>query len=159
MERSLVLIKPDALQRDLVGEIINRLEHKGLQLVGIKMSVLTEELLDVHYAHLSGRDFFDEVKSFMRSTPIIASCWQGVDCVATIRLLCGTTTAREAQPGTVRGDLAMSVQSNLVHASDTPETAEIEIERFFSAAELFDYEDRLDYFIYSRREAKQKESK
>jgi nucleoside-diphosphate kinase len=152
MERTLVLIKPDAIQRDLAGDIITRFERKGLKLVGIKMISLDDELLDVHYSHLSGRDFFAEIKTFMRSTPVIACCWEGVDCVDTVRLLCGITKAREAEPGTIRGDLAMSVQANLVHASDSLETAQVEIERFFKPEELFDYEDVLQPFIYSSRE-------
>jgi len=157
MERTLVLIKPDALQRDIVGEIISRLERKGLKLVGMKMTTLSEDLLDEHYSHLRGKDFFPEIKSFMRSTPVIASCWEGVDCVSTVRSLCGTTLAREAVPGTIRGDLAMSVQANLVHASDSIETAKAEVDRFFTSSELFNYEDRLEYFIYSSREAGTKE--
>jgi len=152
MERTLVLIKPDALQRDLAGEIIKIFERKGLKLVGIKMMALTDTLLDEHYSHLTGRDFFAEIKTFMRSTPIIACCWEGVDCVNTVRLLCGITKAREAAPGTIRGDYAMSVQANLVHASDSLETAGVEIERFFKPAELFDYEDALNPFVYSSRE-------
>ena len=152
MERTLVLIKPDALQRDLVGEIITRLERKGLKLIGIKMIALTEDLLDTHYIHLRERDFFPEVKAFMRSTPIIASCWEGTDCVNTVRKLCGVTMARQAEPGTIRGDLAMSVQANLVHASDTGDTAITEVGRFFATHELFDYTDQLEYFIYSTRE-------
>lgn len=152
MERTLVLIKPDAIQRDLAGEIIRIFERKGLKLVGIKMMTLDDALLDVHYSHLAGRDFFGEIKTFMRSTPVIACCWEGVDCVNTVRVLCGITKAREAAPGTIRGDLAMSVQANLVHASDSLETAVVEIERFFSSDELFDYEDVLSPFIYSSRE-------
>jgi nucleoside-diphosphate kinase len=152
MERTLVLIKPDAMQRDLVGELIQRFERKGLKLVGIKMMALPDELLDEHYSHLAGRDFFAEIKTFMRSTPIIACCWEGVDCVNTVRIMCGITKAREAAPGTIRGDLAMSVQANLVHASDSLETAEVEIPRFFAAGELFEYEDVLNPFIYSSRE-------
>jgi nucleoside-diphosphate kinase len=152
MERTLVLIKPDAIERDLVGEIIQRLERKGLKLVGMKMIALEDKLLNVHYSHLAGRDFFAEIKSFMRNTPVIACCWEGVDCVDTVRLLCGITKAREAAPGTIRGDLAMSVQANLVHASDSLETARAEIERFFSPEELFEYEDVLNPFIYNSRE-------
>jgi nucleoside-diphosphate kinase len=152
MERTLVLIKPDAIQRDLVGEIIQRLERKGLNLVGIKMISLSDALLDEHYSHLAGRDFFGEIKTFMRSTPVIACCWEGVDCVDTVRALCGITKAREATPGTIRGDLAMSVQANLVHASDSLETARVEVERFFAPEELFGYEDVLNPFIYNSRE-------
>lgn len=152
MERTLVLIKPDAMQRDLVGELIQRFERKGLKLVGIKMMALSDELLDEHYSHLAGRDFFAEIRTFMRSTPVIACCWEGVDCVNTVRIMCGITKAREADPGTIRGDLAMSVQANLVHASDSLETAEVEIPRFFNANELFEYEDVLNPFIYNSRE-------
>ena len=152
MERTLVLIKPDAIQRDLAGEIIRIFERKGLKLVGIKMMTLDDALLDVHYSHLAGRDFFGEIKTFMRSTPVIACCWEGVDCVNTVRVLCGITKAREAAPGTIRGDLAMSVQANLVHASDSLETADVEVARFFDADELFEYEDVLNPFIYSSRE-------
>ncbi|HET9921020.1 MAG TPA: nucleoside-diphosphate kinase [Ktedonobacteraceae bacterium] len=152
MERTLVLIKPDAVQRDLVGEVIKRFEQKGLKLVGIKMMALNDSLLNEHYSHLVGRDFFTEVKTFMRSTPIIACCWEGTDCVDTVRRLCGITKAREAEPGTVRGDLAMSVQANLVHASDSLETAQAEVPRFFKSDELFEYEDVLNPFIYSSRE-------
>src|SRR5712691_12683646 len=152
MERTLVLIKPDAMQRDLVGELIQRFERKGLKLVGIKMMALPDDLLDEHYSHLVGRDFFAEIKTFMRSTPIIACCWEGVDCVDTVRTMCGITKAREAAPGTIRGDLAMSVQANLVHASDSLETAEVEVARFFDADELFEYEDVLNPFVYSSRE-------
>ncbi len=152
MERTLVLIKPDAIQRDLVGELIQRFERKSLKLVGIKMMALSDDLLDEHYSHLVGRDFFAEIKTFMRSTPIIACCWEGVDCVNTVRAMCGITKAREAAPGTIRGDLAMSVQANLVHASDSLETAEVEVARFFNANELFAYEDVLNPFVYSSRE-------
>jgi nucleoside-diphosphate kinase len=152
MERTLVLIKPDAIQRDLIGDIIRQFERKGLKLVGIKMMTLSNDLLEEHYSHLRGRDFFTEVMTFMRSTPIIACCWEGVDCVDTVRLLCGITKAREAEPGTIRGELAMSVQANLVHASDSLETAGVEIERFFKPGELFDYKDVLQPFIYSSRE-------
>ena len=140
------------MQRDLVGELIQRFERKGLKLVGIKMMALSDELLDEHYSHLAGRDFFAEIKTFMRSTPIIACCWEGVDCVNTVRIMCGITKAREAAPGTIRGDLAMSVQANLVHASDSLETAEVEVPRFFKENELFDYEDVLNPFIYNSRE-------
>ena len=152
MERTLILIKPDAVQRDLVGEIISLFERKGLKIVGMKMMQLSDELLDEHYSHLKGRDFFGEIKNFMRSTPVIACCLEGVDCVDTVRLMCGITKAREAAPGTIRGDYAMSVQANLVHASDSQETAEVEIPRFFASNELFEYEDVLNPFIYNSRE-------
>ena len=152
MERTLVLIKPDAVQRDLVGEIISIFERKGLRLVGMKMMVLTDQLLDEHYSHLREKSFFGEIKGFMKSTPVVACCLEGVDCVNTVRLLCGITKAREAAPGTIRGSYAMSVQANLVHASDSLETARVEVERFFKTDELFTYEDALQGFVYSPAE-------
>ena len=152
MERTLVLIKPDAIQRDLIGEIISRLERKGLKLIGIKMMNLSDEILKKHYSHVRERDFFPELNSFMRTTPVIACCWEGVDCVSTVRLLCGATKAREAEPGSVRGDFAMSNQANIIHASDSDETAVAEVERFFKPTELFEYEDALRPFIYSSTE-------
>jgi len=155
MERTLVLMKPDALQRDLVGEILSRIERKGLKLVGLKMMQLSDALLNEHYSHLVGRSFFPEVKSFMQLTPVIACCWEGVDCVKTVRDLCGVTKAREAAAGTIRGQFALSVQANLIHCSDSLQAARLEVERFFKSEELFTYDDVLAHYIYnsSEREA------
>ncbi|GCE46654.1 nucleoside diphosphate kinase [Thermosporothrix hazakensis] len=152
MERTLVLLKPDAIQRDLVGEILSRFERKGLKIVGLKMMQLSDELLNEHYSHLVGRDFFPEVKSFMQLTPVIALCLEGTDCVNTVRALCGVTKAREAAPGTIRGEFGMSVQANLIHCSDSLETAQVEVPRFFKAEELFEYPDALINYVYSARE-------
>ena len=152
MERTLVLLKPDAIQRDLVGDILSRLERKGLKLVGLKMMRLSDSLLDEHYSHLVGRPFFPEVKSFMQLTPVIACCLEGTDSVDTVRQLVGITKAREAAPGTIRGEFAMSVQANLIHCSDSLETAKVEVERFFKPDELFSYEDVLERYIYNSSE-------
>ncbi|MBI4551897.1 MAG: nucleoside-diphosphate kinase [Candidatus Latescibacteria bacterium] len=152
MERTLVLIKPDAIQRGLIGDIITRLERKGLKLIGMKMMNLDEATLDDHYRHLLDRPFFPRIKQFMRSAPVLALCWEGLECVETVRTLCGTTNSRKADPGTVRGDLGMSVQCNLVHASDSSQTAQEEITRFFRPDELFSYESVTDAVIYSSDE-------
>jgi nucleoside-diphosphate kinase len=152
MERTLVLLKPDAVQRDLVGEIIARLERKGLKIVGLKMMNLSSELLDEHYSHLVGRPFFPEVKSFMQRTPVVALCLEGIDSVDTVRQLVGITKAREAAPGTIRGEFAMSVQANLIHCSDSLETAKAEVPRFFKAEELLTYEDALNTYVYNSSE-------
>jgi nucleoside-diphosphate kinase len=152
MERTLVLLKPDALQRGLLGEIISRFERKGLKLVGMKMMRLEDSLLDVHYSHLSHLAFFGEIKSFMMRTPVIATCWEGVDCIETVRRICGVTKSREAAPGTIRGDLGMSIQANLVHASDSLETAQAEVPRFFREEELFDYDWIQLPYLYTRQE-------
>jgi nucleoside-diphosphate kinase len=152
VERTLVLIKPDAIQRGLVGRIITRFEEKGLKLVGIKFMQLSAELLNDHYNHLADKPFFPGTVAFMQSAPVIAICLEGLDAVETVRRLCGITKSREAAPGTIRGDLAMSVQANLVHASDSLETAHKEVERFFDDAELFDYDLALLPSIYSADE-------
>ena len=154
MERTLILIKPDAISRGLTGNIISRFEAKGLKLVGIKFLKLTEALLNEHYSHLADKPFFGGTKRFMQSTPVIAICLEGLDCVETVRLMCGITKAREAAPGTIRGDWAMSIQANLVHASDTVETANAEVKRFFDDSELFDYDYPLTSAVYSEDELK-----
>lgn len=152
MERTLVLIKPDAIQRGLAGRILTRFEEKGLKIAGIKFMQLSDELLNEHYSHLLDKPFFGGTKRFMQSTPVVAVCLEGLDSVNTVRTLCGITKAREAAPGTIRGDLAMSVQANLVHASDSLETAEKEVARFFRESELFDYDSPLVSAVYSEDE-------
>lgn len=152
MERTLVLLKPDAVQRGLLGEIISRFEHKGLKLVGMKMMNLDDALLDEHYSHLSHLPFFGEIKKFMMLAPVVATCWEGVDCIETVRRLCGVTKSREAAPGTIRGDFGMSIQANLVHASDSPETAANEVPRFFKDAELFNYDWIQIPYLYTKSE-------
>lgn len=152
MERTLVLLKPDAVQRGLLGEIVSRFEKKGLKLVGVKMMRLTDDLLDEHYSHLSHLPFFGDIKSFMMRAPVVAVCLEGVDCVETVRRLCGPTLAREALPGTIRGDFGMSIQANLVHASDSVQTAQAEVPRFFKDEELFDYEWIQLPFLYTKKE-------
>lgn len=152
MERTLVLLKPDAVQRDLVGEIILRLERKGLKIVGLKFMRLSDELLQEHYSHLVDRPFFPEIKNFMQLTPVVALCLEGVECVNAVRQLAGITKAREAAPGTIRGEFAMSVQANLIHCSDSIETAEVEVPRFFKPEELFDYADALESYVYNSSE-------
>lgn len=152
MERTLILIKPDAIQRGLIGRIITRFEEKGLKIAGIKFLNLTDELLNEHYSHLADKPFFGGTKRFMQQTPVVALCLEGLDSVETVRTLCGVTKARAAQPGTLRGDFGMSIQANLVHASDSIETAGKEVARFFSDSELFEYDSALTRSIYSEDE-------
>ena len=152
MERTLVLIKPDAVQRGLVGHILARFEDKGLKVAGMKFIKLTDALLNEHYSHLADKPFFPGTKRFMTLTPVVAICLEGLDSVETVRRLCGITKAREAAPGTIRGDWAMSVQANLVHASDSLETAKTEVARFFDDAELYQYDSALTQTIYSEDE-------
>ncbi len=152
MERTLVLIKPDAINRGLAGRILSRFEDKGLKVAGMKLMKLTDALLNDHYSHLADKPFFPGTKRFMTQTPVVAICLEGLDAVETVRRLCGITKAREAAPGTIRGDWAMSVQANLVHASDSIDTAKTEVTRFFSDSELFEYDSALTGSVYSEDE-------
>ena len=152
MERTLVLIKPDGVQRGLVGEVTKRFEKKGLKLVGMKMMTLEDAVVLEHYAHLADKPFFAGVKKFMQSTPVIAQCWEGVEAVNAVRIITGITKAREADAGSIRGDLSMGFQCNVIHASDSAKTAKAEVERFFKEDEIFDY-DKTEYMhVYSEDE-------
>ena len=148
MEKTLLLIKPDAVERGLIGKIISRFEDKGLKISGIKMLKVDLPLLEEHYSHLKDKPYFPRIADFMMSAPIIAVCVEGVDSVSIARSMCGVTNAREASPGTIRGDMSMSIRSNLVHASDSIETAEIELKRFFRDAEIFSFHRKLDDIIF-----------
>ena len=139
-EKTLVLIKPDGVQRSLIGEVMMRFERKGLKLVGLKMMTLDEAVLREHYAHIADKPFFPGVSDFMRSSPVIAMCWEGLEVVQAVRLLCGITKSRAAEAGSIRGDFAMSVACNVIHASDSVETAMKEVPRFFNPDEIFKYD-------------------
>lgn len=152
MEKTLVLIKPDAIQRGLVGNITGRFETKGLILRGLKMMTLNDAILKEHYAHLADKPFFAGISRFMSSSPVIVQCWEGLEAVNAVRILCGITKSREADSGSIRGDLAMSVQCNVIHASDTSENAEKEVERFFKPSELFEYDKKEFLHVYSEDE-------
>ena len=140
MERSLVLLKPDAVQRGLVGEIISRLERRGLTLVGAKLMSVSDDLARRHYAEHEGKPFFDGLVSFITSSPIMAMVIQGQNAVEVVRATMGETDPRKSPPGTIRGDLALSIGMNLIHGSDSNESAKREMELFFSEDELLDYE-------------------
>jgi nucleoside-diphosphate kinase len=148
MEKTLLLIKPDAVERGLIGKIISRFEDKGLKITGMKMLKLDLPLLEEHYGHLKDKPYFQRITEFMMAAPIVAVCIEGIDSVSIARSMCGVTNAREASPGTIRGDMSMSIRSNLVHASDSIETAEIELKRFFRDAEIFSYHKKLDDIIF-----------
>lgn len=152
MEKTLVLLKPSALQRGLVGEVTKRFEQKGLKLVGMKMMQLDDAILDEHYAHLKERPFFPRLKKAMMASPVIACCYEGIEAVEVVRALTGATNGRKAQPGTIRGDFSMSGQENIVHASDSVENAKIEIDRFFKPGEIFEYPHATLDFIYASDE-------
>ncbi|MBI2024588.1 MAG: nucleoside-diphosphate kinase [Candidatus Harrisonbacteria bacterium] len=151
-ERTLVLIKPDALQRNLLGEIVTRFERKGLKIIGMKMVRLDDVLLKEHYGKYADKPFFAGLKRFMSSSPVIAMALSGIKAVSTVRYIVGQTRGYEADPGTIRGDFGMSQQANLVHASDPSESPEEEIKRFFKREELFEYK-KIDFeFLYAEDE-------
>lgn len=139
MEKTLVIFKPSAIDRRLVGKIISRIEDKGFVIAGIKMMHLNEEILSQHYSHLVDKPFFPSLVESMTSTPVIVACLAGVEAVRVFREMTGVTNGRNALPGTLRGDFCMSSQTNIVHASDSVENAKIELARFFHDDEIFDY--------------------
>lgn len=152
MERTLIIAKPDALQRSLVGEIIKRLEQKGLKLIGIKMMTLDAALLGDHYAHLTDKPFYADLEQFMKSSPVVVMAWEGFECTNSVRIIVGATNPREADAGTIRGDYSIGTGRNLVHASDSAENGKKEVARFFTEDELFSY-DKTNYsHVYSDEE-------
>ncbi len=136
MEQSLVLIKPDGMKKKIIGDVINRFERAGLQVVGLKMVRLSDVLLDVWYAHHKNKPFFPKLKTFMMQTPVVAMLWQGNDAVKTIRDLCGPTNSVQAPKGTIRGDFGQDIQENIIHASDSVQTAVKEIKLLFLPEEI-----------------------
>lgn len=139
MEQTFVILKPSAIQRGIAGEVITRFQRKGLIITAMKMMQLDESILRVHYAHLADRPFFPLILESMTATPVVLMVLKGVDAVEVVRAMTGATNGRKAQPGTIRGDFSMSGQENIVHASDSLESAEVEIKRFFKPEEIFDY--------------------
>lgn len=151
MDKTVVLVKPDGVQRGLVGEIIKRFENKGLQLVALKMVEMTDEVLDQWYSHHKDKPFFPKLKAYMKSYPVVAMVWQGIDVADTIRLMIGPTLGRVANPGTIRGDFGMSQQLNLIHASESKEQAEKEVNWLFTPQEIFSWKKDLSQ-VYSEEE-------
>jgi len=152
LEKTLIIIKPSGIQREIVGKIISRFEQKGLRLAAIKMMQLTDEILDVHYAHLAELPFFPRIKKSMMASPVVVIALEGVDAVAVVRLMTGVTNGRNAAAGTIRGDYSLSNQENIIHASDSVENAKIELERFFKPEEIFYYQKINQTFINSTDE-------
>jgi len=152
MERTLVIIKPCAIRRGLIGEVIQRFERRGLQLSGMKMVQLNEEVLAEHYCHLVQRPYYQRIVDSMMLTPVIVCCWTGIDAVHIAHVMAGATNGREAAPGTIRGDYSVSVQENILHTSDTIENGKVEIARFFSADEVFEFEKLNKNVFYANDE-------
>lgn len=154
MEKTLVILKPSAIARCLVGEIIKRIENRGLFICGMKMIQLDENILRQHYAHLVDKPFFPSIVKSMTATPVIVMALGGTDVVEVFRTMTGVTNGRNAAPGTLRGDFSMSGQANIVHASDSVENAKIEINRFFKPEEIFEYIPANVDFYYGDGELK-----
>jgi nucleoside-diphosphate kinase len=148
-EKTLIIIKPDAVQRNLVGEMIARFEKKGLKIAGLKMMNVEDAVIEEHYAHIKDKPFFPGIRDFMKSSPVIVMALEGVNAISSVRMLVGVTKGWEADAGTIRGDFSLSTQSNLVHASDSVENGIAEIARFFKEGELFEYQKIDVDFVYA----------
>jgi len=147
MEQTLVLVKPDGVQRGLIGQVIDRLERRGLKLVGMKLMQVDEELARRHYAEHVERPFFPGLVGFITSGPVVAMAWESGNAVEIVRGTMGSTNPANAAPGTIRGDLGVDIGRNLIHGSDSPESAKRELSLFFSPAELLSYSRSNDGWI------------
>ena len=150
MERSLVLVKPDGVQRALIGEVISRLERRGLRLVAAKFMQVSRELADTHYAIHKGKPFYDGLISYITSAPVMAMAWEGPNAVAAIRQTMGATRPTEAAPGSLRHDFALEVGRNLTHASDTVENGANEVALWFRQEELVRWNRDVDRWVFEK---------
>jgi nucleoside-diphosphate kinase len=150
MERTLVLVKPDGVQRGLIGEVIGRLERRGLRLVAAKFIQVSQELAETHYAIHKGKPFYDGLIIYITSAPVMAMVWEGPNAVAAIRQTMGATRPTEAAPGSIRHDFALEVGRNLTHASDSVENGEKEVALWFGSAELVDWKRDADEWIFDK---------
>jgi nucleoside-diphosphate kinase len=147
MEKTFLMVKPDGVQRNLIGEIVSRFEKKGFQLAGAKLMQIPQELAEEHYGEHKERPFFGELVEFITSGPVFAMVWEGENVISTARLMMGATNPKESAPGTVRGDYAVTVGKNIIHGSDSPESAEREINLFFKQEELVSYEKQINNWV------------
>ncbi len=148
MERTLVLVKPDAMQRGLAGEIISRLERRGLKMVGLKLLHVDRPLAERHYAEHEGKGFYEGLVRYITACPIVAAVFEGTDAVEVVRRTMGVTNPREAAPGTIRGDFGIEIGRNLIHGSDSRESAEREVALFFKDSETVTYERAIDWWVF-----------
>lgn len=148
MEKTFLMVKPDGVQRNLIGEIVNRFERKGYKLVAGKLMNISEELAKEHYGEHQDKPFFGELVEFITSGPVFAMVWEGENVIATGRKIVGATNPQEAEPGTIRGDFGVTVGKNIIHGSDSPESAEREINLFFEESEILSYDKQEQNWIY-----------
>jgi nucleoside-diphosphate kinase len=149
LERTLVLVKPDGVQRGLIGEVISRLERRGLRLIGAKFMKVSLQLAQTHYAVHEGKPFYEGLISYITSSPVMAMAWEGPNAVAAVRQTMGSTKPTEAAPGTLRHDFALEVSFNLTHASDTVDNGQKEVNLWFQPAELVNWERSTDRWIFN----------
>jgi nucleoside-diphosphate kinase len=147
MERTFLMVKPDGVQRNLIGEIVGRFEKKGFKLVGGKLMQITRELAEQHYGEHKERPFFGELVNFITSSPVFAMVWEGDGVIATARQMMGSTNPKDASPGTIRGEYSVQVSQNIIHGSDSPESAQREIGLFFNENELVSYSKHVDQWV------------
>lgn len=148
MDRTYVMIKPDGVQRNLVGEIISRFEKRGIKIVALKMMRISRELAEKHYGEHQGKPFFEPLVDFITSGPVVAMVLEGKEVVSTVRDMMGATNPLKAAPGTIRGSYGLDVGRNVIHGSDSPESAAREINLFFAPGELLDYSKDVDGWLY-----------
>jgi len=144
METTLILLKPDTVERGFIGQVLTRLEQKGLKISGLKMMQLDDAIINEHYDFLMDKPFFPNIKAYMTRTPVVAIAASGANAISTVRTLTGATNPQEALPGSIRGDFGLTIDWNIIHASDSPETAEIELKRFFGGSDVFEYSRGFD---------------
>jgi nucleoside-diphosphate kinase len=147
MQTTLVLLKPDTVQRGLIGQIVSRFENKGLKIVGMKLMTLSDAIVAEHYDFLADKPFFPGIKAYMTSAPVVAMAISGTNVIKTVRNLTGATNPAEALPGSIRGDFALTIDANIIHASDSEETAAVELKRFFNEGEITSYEKISDKIV------------
>ena len=148
MEQTLVIVKPDGVQRGFIGEIITRFERRGLRIVALRMLQMSRAMAEKHYAVHKGKHFYDQLVDYITSGPVVAAVVEGPDVINIVRKMIGKTRPAEADPGTIRGDLAVTGLRNLIHASDAPDTARQEISLFFDSGEILSYQRDIDKWIY-----------
>ncbi|WP_433742852.1 nucleoside-diphosphate kinase [Falsibacillus pallidus] len=148
MEKTFLMVKPDGVQRGVIGEIVARFEKKGFHLAGAKLMSISKELAEQHYGEHKERPFFGELVDFITSGPVFAMVWEGENVISTARLMMGATNPKESAPGTIRGDYAVTVGKNIIHGSDSPESAEREIGLFFKQEELVEYSKLISEWVY-----------
>ncbi|MED4058662.1 nucleoside-diphosphate kinase [Priestia megaterium] len=148
IQKTFLMVKPDGVQRSIIGEVISRFEKKGFQLVGVKLMHISQELAETHYGEHKEKAFFGELVKFITSGPVFAMVWEGENVISVSRQMVGKTNPQEALPGTIRGDYGLIVDKNIIHGSDSPESAEREISLFFESEELTFYKKDADAWIY-----------